>query len=236
MAKKQKRKARNTTPSVDVYDVELIAMSRVLDALKGLDAEVQQSAIDWAVRKFKLKNPFTSQREEESDLDRDFSQPGKRVQIDESAPEPERETKPSAKQQDGEIEGVNAVAQKWIKRSGFSENQLSKLFTLGVDDIDVVAKKIPGGKKIERLKNVLLLQGVAAFLGSGVARVDWPKLKEAAKHYNADAGGNYASYMKKLAAEATGSVQTGYALTSRGLNDAKELIVQMTTPQATAKN
>src|SRR5262249_50114361 len=147
-------------------------------------------------------------------------------------PEPAPAAKLQPKPQDGEIEGINAVAQKWIKRSGLTESQLSKLFTLGVDDIDVVAKKLPGKKKIERLKNVLLLQGIAAYLGSGVARVEWSKLKQSASHYDADVGGNFPTYMKKFSAEASGSVQTGYTLTSRGLSEAKELIEQMTTQQS----
>jgi hypothetical protein len=228
MATKDKRR-RTKARRADVADAELAAMAKVLDALKHLNAAVQQSVIEWAVRRFKLQNPFGSAQEEPMDSFVDLPESAKRIKV-ESA-EPARESQSSPQAQDGQIEGINAVAQKWLKRSGLSESQLSKLFTLGVDDIVLVAKKVPGSKKIERLKNVLLLEGVAAFLGSGVARVEWSKLKESAAHYNADVGGNFPTYMKKLAAEATGSVQNGYTVTSRGLNQAKELIEQMSTPQ-----
>ncbi len=210
-------------PKNDVDDAELAAMAKVLAALKHLEPPVQQSVIEWAVRRFNLKSPFanTVQPPPPEDFP-DLSEASKRHRIV-TQPEPEHT------QKGGEIEGVNIVAQKWIKRSGLSEDQISKLFSLGVDDIDVVAKSVPGKKKIERLKNVLLLQGVAAYLSSGVARVDWSKLKESASHYDADAGGNFPAYLKSFGAEASGSVATGFTLTSRGLNEAKELIAQMTT-------
>jgi hypothetical protein len=211
----------------DVDDAELTAMGKVLAALKDLEPSIQQSVIEWAVRRFKLKSPFANSVQAPPPpapaAMPDLSEPGKRHKIVEE-PEPEH------KEGQGEIEGVNVVAQKWVRRSGLSEDQISKLFSLGVDDIDVVAKSVPGKKKIERLKNVLLLQGVAAYLGSGVARVEWTKLKESASHYDADAGGNFPTYLRGFSAEATGSVATGFTLTSRGLNEAKELIKQMTTP------
>jgi hypothetical protein len=105
------------------------------------------------------------------------------------------------------------------------------LFSLGVDEIDLVANKVPGQKKIDRLRNVLLLKGIASYLGTGAARVEWAKLKEAAGHYDADAGGNFTTYMQKLTPLASGSVASGFTLTSRGLTEARDLIKDMTKPK-----
>jgi hypothetical protein len=200
-------------------------MAKVVAALKNLDAAAQQRVLDYAVRRLKLTSPGE-----------DPPAPPRRRSSTEGEAEPvvvRRKAEPAEEQEDEEesdgLEGVNVVAQKWIKRSGLAESQVSALFSLGVDEIDLVARSVPGKTKIERLKNVLLLKGVAAYLSSGTPRVDWAKLKEAAGHYDADAGKNVTTYMKSFGAEASGSVASGYTLTSRGLTEAKELIKQMTT-------
>jgi hypothetical protein len=123
-----------------------------------------------------------------------------------------------------DLEGINSVAQKWMKRNGLSSSQLSSLFSLGIDDIDLVSNSVPGKDIKQRLRSVVLLKAVASYLSSGAARLDSKKLKEAASHYKADAGGNFTTYMASMASEVSGTAATGYTLTSRGLTAATELI------------
>jgi hypothetical protein len=84
-----------------------------------------------------------------------------------------------------DADGINSVALRWMKRSGLSPKSLQKLFSLGVDEIDLVAKKVPGNSKKERMRSTLLLKGIAAYLGTGAARVTYEQLKEACIHYGA---------------------------------------------------
>ena len=108
---------------------------------------------------------------------------------------------------------------------------MQKLFSLGVEDIDLVAKKVPGASKKERMRSVLLLKGIAAYLGTGVARVTYEQLKEACLHYNAYDAANFAAYLKFFAAEIGGTKDAGYTLNGRGLNSATELVKQMLEPK-----
>lgn len=88
---------------------------------------------------------------------------------------------------------------------------------------------VPGTSGRERLRQVMLLQGIASYLNGGVPKIDNQKLKEAATHYDADVGGNFPTYAKEWAAEIAGSRASGdLTLTTRGLTAAKELINQMT--------
>ena len=98
------------------------------------------------------------------------------------------------------------------------------LFSLGVDEIDLVAKKVPGDNKKDRMHSVLLLKGIAAYLSSGVARFTHQQLKEACLHYDAYDGNNFASYLKDFAGEVSGTKSGGYTLTPRGLTAATEMI------------
>lgn len=127
----------------------------------------------------------------------------------------------------GESDGINPVAIKWMRRSGLTSKDLQPLFSLGIEEIDLVAKAIPGKSIRERLKNVLLLKGVAAYLSTGVARVTDEQLREASAHYRAYDQGNFAKHMKSLAPEVGGTKTSGYTLTARGLASATELIQQI---------
>ena len=208
-------------------DPELAAIGKVVAALRTLEAAAQQRVLDYAVRRLGLRGAA---------VDNTPEPPRRRLAADDEPDvgahrrtEERKEPEP-ADSPDG-LEGVNVVAQKWMRRSGLSEDQVSALFSLGVDEIDLVANTVPGKTTKDRLRSVVLLQGVASFLGTGAARIEWAKLKQAAGHYGADAGSNFAKYMSALSAEASGSTATGYTLTSRGLNAAKELIKEIAQSQ-----
>jgi hypothetical protein len=116
---------------------------------------------------------------------------------------------------------------KWIKRSGLEPKKLQTLFSLGIDEIDLVAKSVPGTSKRERMRNVLLLKGVAAYLGTGVARMTHEQIKEACLHYNAYDAGNFSKYLKSFAADVGGTKKAGYTLSPRGLTSATALLSEM---------
>ncbi len=125
---------------------------------------------------------------------------------------------------------------KWrLKSEGVSRLRkldakgLQKVFSLGLDDIDLVTKSIPGKKKKERMHNVLLLKGIAAYLGTGAARISHEQFKEACIHYDAYDVSNFAAYMNSFAAEAGGTKETGYSLTARGLAAGTELLKSLIT-------
>jgi hypothetical protein len=112
-------------------------------------------------------------------------------------------------------------------RNDVTASGLKKIFSLGVDQIDLVSKAIPGSSKREKMHNILLLQGLAGYLGTGVARFTYDQLKEACLHYRAFDSVNAATYLKDFSADAGGDKSTGYALTGRGLANATELVKSM---------
>jgi hypothetical protein len=210
-----------------MMDPEIDAMIRVFAALKGLEPGAQARVIEYVVRRLDLGVGTPNQTDATSSAiypDQGSARPtGTKLQDTASVPE-QTEDEPH----DG-LEGISPIAQKWMRRNGLSPTKLSALFSLGVDEIDLVARKVPGKSARERLRNVMLLQGIAAYLNGGVPRIDNDKLKEAATHYDADAGGNFATYAKEWAAEISGSRAAGdLTLTTRGLNAAKDLIAEMT--------
>jgi len=207
-------------------DMELAAMAAVYAALRPLDSEGQSRVLDYVIKRLSLKDQVS--------LAVDGSR--KRAMQNDNISEGVAERPPAESDQgsshiseedpDG-LEGVSPVAKKWMRRNGFSGSQLSSLFSLGVDEIDLVASSVPGRSVKEKFSNVLLLQGIASYLGSGAPRVDNNKLKQAAGHYGADPGNNQWNYMQALAAEVSGSASSGFTLTARGLNSATGLIKKL---------
>jgi hypothetical protein len=207
-------------------DLELEAMRIVYMALKPLDEDAQRRVIEYVSRRLNLPRPIEEQE-----------RAGSSFSPRELAAEEERDERPleqgeprgleSRVAAESDLEGISPVAQKWLRRNDLTPAELSRFFSLGVDEIELVAKSVPGKTKKERMHNVLLLTGVAAYLGGGVERVADDRFREACNHYNAYDQANFAAYMKDFAAEASGSKTTGYSLTTRGLAGATDLLKQM---------
>jgi hypothetical protein len=115
-----------------------------------------------------------------------------------------------------------------MTRNGLQAKQLSAIFSLGVDEIDLAAKTVPGTNKKEKMHSVFLLKGVAAYLGTGAARFTHEHMKEACLHYDAFDAGNFAANFKNLSSEVSGGKDTGYTLTARGLANATEMVKTLT--------
>src|SRR5437899_12583099 len=81
-----------------------------------------------------------------------------------------------------ELDGISPVAQKWMRRNVLQVEHLSSIFSLGADEIDLVAKNVPGNSTKARMRSVFLLKGVAAYLAGGAPRFSHEQVKEPCLH------------------------------------------------------
>jgi hypothetical protein len=223
-----------TNEPEDEQDLELDAMAKVYAALRPLDREAQGRVLEYVGKRLELFSPTTSSpatraMNPNARPDRNAAESADVAGTRVENPKPEQSF--NHDETTVELEGVSPVAQKWIRRNGLTEEQLSSLFSLGVDEIDLVASSVPGKSTKEKLRSVILLQGVASYLGTGAPRIDYEKLRQTVTHYAADPGKNFWTYMKSLTAEVAGSTSTGFALTTRGLSAATDLIKQITAKE-----
>jgi hypothetical protein len=203
-------------------DPEFKAMRVVYEGLNDLDANAQKRVLEYVLRRLSLDtDEFLMERSgstfSPSELARESEQPKENV--------PES-TRGAASEE--EFDGVSPIAQRWIRRNGLTAEQLSKLFTLGIDEIDLIAKTVPGKNRKNKMRSVALLTGIAAYLGSGAPRVQHEALREALSHYNVYDANNFARDMKDMAGEISGSKETGYTLTARGLAAAAQIVNELT--------
>lgn len=196
---------------------EIDAVSAVFTSLKDLDPSVQGRVLRYVAEMLGISLEFSgsgrdsSSRTEEGD-----------ISTSESPVSGTTGTSPF-----DDAEGINSVALKWMTRSGLNPKLLEPFFSLGIDEIDLVTEAVPGSNKKERMRSVLLLKGIAAYLSSGVARVSYEQLKEACLHYDAYDAANFASYLKSFSPDAGGSKGAGYTLSPRGLTTATTLLKGM---------
>jgi hypothetical protein len=194
-------------------DPEITAIAAVYDALRELEPAAQGRVLEYVAGKLSLSSPLNdSERVKVSGSQESFPATSVRVaEVEKSE----------------DTEGISPVALKWMKRSGLAQSSLSTLFSLGVDEIDFVAEKVPGTSKRQRMHSVVLLKAIASYLSTGVARVTHDQIKEACLHYDAFDGPNFAKHLKEFSAEVSGSKESGYALTPRGLTVATEIIREL---------
>ncbi|THJ12076.1 MAG: hypothetical protein CAF43_005320 [Nitrospira sp. CG24C] len=195
-------------------DPEIVAISEVHAALKDLEPDAQSRVLTYVAGKLKIA-PATFETQQ------DLVERQREVELDSRT----NEIASGGREQEGEgLEGISPVAKKWMARNGLKSKQLSTVFSLGVDEIDLVAKEVPGKKLKERMHSVFLLKGIAAYLGTGVARFTHEQMKEACLHYKAFDSTNFSLYFKSFSSEVSGSKDAGYTLTARGIANATEMV------------
>jgi hypothetical protein len=198
----------------NALDPEITAMGIVHKALENLPQEAQARVLNYVADKLKVASPVQESGDTKHPV---------RSEVAEAYPAPERPQAEPAGPEEG-LEGISPVAKKWMVRSGLDAKALSSVFSLGGDEIDLIAKTVPGTSIRDRLHSVLLLKGIAAYLGSGVARFTHQQLKEASLHYKAYDAPNFAAALKSFSADASGDKSTGYTLTPRGLASATDMV------------
>jgi hypothetical protein len=195
-------------------DKEIAAIAEVYDALKELDTAAQQRVVEYVAKKLGITSPLG----EGTDA---FADPT--VQGALTGADADRRSDAG----EDALAGVSPIAKKWMQRNGLTADQLSHVFSIGGDEIDLIAKKVPGKSVRARMRSVFLLEGVAAYLAGGAPRFTHEKVKEACLHYNAYDVSNFAANLRDLAAEVSGGKESGYTLTQRGLASATEIVKQL---------
>jgi hypothetical protein len=201
-------------------DPEIDAIRIVHETLNGLNQEAQIRVIQYVASKL--------------GIGRDRVLPSGSDQLGESGPTGGQAgtesslASSSAAAPAERFDAINPVAEKWVSRNGLEVEKLQPIFSLGGEEIDLVADSIPGKSKRQRMLNVVLLKAVAAYLGTGAARVPHQQIKETCMHYDAYDAPNFAKYLKEFTSEVSGTKEAGYTLSPRGLSDATKLLKQMT--------
>jgi hypothetical protein len=199
-------------------DPEFAALTTVFNALKSLERSSQQRVLGYVSEKLGLAEFGLSLRTHGHP---DSSKSQNHDPIEEST------YRNSTAEEMDDTDGISPIAIKWMRRNNLTVNQLGKLYSLGADEIDLIAKSVPGSSMNARTRSVALLKGMAEYLSTGAARVTNEQIKEACLHYDAYDSGNHAKYLRGIVSELSGTKSGGFTLTARGITAATELIKEV---------
>lgn len=200
-------------------DPEIVAISEVYLALKDLESDARSRVLNYVIDKFNIQNSVVANRS-------GYEPPQTHYSQQPLSPPTEIGSQTTSTDYD-EFEGISPAGKKWITRSGINVAKLMSIFSLGIEEIDLVSKSVPGDKKNQRMRNIFLLKGLAAYLGTGAARFTHEQAKETCLHYDAWDTGNFAVILKSMSADVSGTKDIGYTLTSKGLTEATSLVKAM---------
>jgi hypothetical protein len=212
----------NTKENLELGDPEITAINLVYNALKALDTDAQTRVIGYVTSKLGIRRDFAAPPPE---------QPRQLAAVPGQVPDDAEHAAPPRGASTDTYEGISPVAQKWMTRNRLDAAQLGNVFSLGGDEIDLIAESVPGKSKRTRMHNVILLKGVAGYLASGASRITHDQIKETCLHYDAFDGPNFAKNLREFAADVSGTKDSGYTLTPRGLAASTALLKQMTQRQ-----
>lgn len=197
-------------------DPEFLAMQTIHNALKPLDQDARGRVLGYVRQRLGMADAA------------DVAAGSRRS----FPPTEEHRETPAASTPGDEVDAssdaISPVALKWMKRAGLSKPALAKVFSIDLDQIELVTSEVPGENKRERLHNVFRLLAMAEYVATGAARVSHDELKEACLHYDAYDTANHAAGLKKLGREISGTKESGYTLTPAGITEATKLIKEMT--------
>jgi hypothetical protein len=133
-------------------DPEITAIGAVYAALKELPPDAQSRVLEFVRAKLGISSTSDAAHEAQSSSRTDWTR------RPESGGAPERGEADVTDDAGGEFEGVSPVAKKWMARNGLQPNQLSIIFSIGGDEIDVIAKAVPSTTTKDKMHNVFYLR------------------------------------------------------------------------------
>jgi hypothetical protein len=208
-----------TTEDSAQPDPEFTAISEVYSTLKSLEPDAQLRVVKYVLEKLKLTLALEPNRAP------------MRESLRQEHREHEEESDSGAhakrEHEEDDSDGISPLGLKWMRRNDLTVDDLSPIFSIGAEEIDLVVKKVPGDSKSKRMRSVFLLTGLASYLASGAPRFSHADVKQTCLHYDAFDAANFAQNFRGLAAEVSGSKETGYTLTARGLTAAAEIVKQL---------
>lgn len=122
---------------------------------------------------------------------------------------------------------LNAKARTWMSRNSVTAEQLTHVFHIDGETVDIIADTAPGKNQKDQTINSYVLTGIAEFLKTGEAKFTDKGAREACKKMGCLSETNHSTYMKKPGNILSGS-KSGWALTGPGLKAGAELIKTLT--------
>jgi len=194
-------------------DPELEAMAAVLEILKPLAPPMQGRVVHWVLERLEIgshmpiRAPNTAQESPDE-------------QIVLGMPAGPRGF------------SVPPPALAWTRQNGITGQELECTFHQTSEGLSVIAAKMPGNSRREKVLNCYLLSGACSFLSTGEANFTDQKARELCEEFGCLDTTNHTKYLREKGNEFVGSKSKGWSLTAPGKHRVALLIKEIASLNA----
>jgi len=129
--------------------------------------------------------------------------------------------------------GISGKGLSWMKKNALTREQLEYVFSIDLDSIDVIASNLPGKSMRQQTVHAYVLCGLKSFLRTGETSFSDKEGRELCDKVGCYDSPNHSNYMKAFGNFLSGSKETGWKLTNPGLNEAAQIVKQLTSTATT---
>jgi hypothetical protein len=122
---------------------------------------------------------------------------------------------------------LNKKATTWMSRNSVTAEQLSDVFHIDGETVDIIAETSPGKNQKDQAINAYLLTGIGEFLKTGETKFTDKAGRDSCKKMGCYGDTNHATYLKRSGNVLSGSKEAGWTVTGPGLKAGAELIKQL---------
>lgn len=130
------------------------------------------------------------------------------------------------------IEGLSPKAWQWMQKYSVSEEQLSQVFAISPDEVDVIASTLPSDSKRQQTVEAYLLCGLRSLVRTGEGRFDDREARMLCERLGFYDQANHSNYMKAIGNLLSGSKDAGWKLTIPGAEKAAQVVKKLTDRSA----
>jgi len=120
--------------------------------------------------------------------------------------------------------GFHIKAKSWMKKYTVTAEQLSHIFHMENDTVEIIAHEVPGASTKQKTINAYVLTGIGQLLVTGEAKFDDKAGRAACQSLGCLNDSNHATYMKDKGNVLSGSKDSGWTLTGPGLKVGADLV------------
>jgi hypothetical protein len=124
--------------------------------------------------------------------------------------------------------GVSPKATQWMQKFSITEDQLTQVFSISPDEVDVIASTLPSDSKRQQTSEAYILCGLRSLIRAGEGRFDDKEARILCEKLGCYDPANHSNYMKAFGNVLSGSKESGWKLTNPGVERAAHIVKKLT--------
>jgi hypothetical protein len=124
-------------------------------------------------------------------------------------------------------DGISTKAAQWMQKYSITVDQLSQVFSISPDEVDVIAPMLPSDSKRQQTLEAYVLCGLRSLIRTGDGRFEDKEARLLCEKLGCYDSANHSNYMKAFGNAVAGAKESGWKLTNPGLERAAQIVKKL---------